>query len=129
MTSRLTKRAAAQILSAVQDKLQRMISELTGGEHDPADVREALEHPQAKGVVQKHILAEGIRMTDPNRGNKSVFKTQMSLIGEKGDRAVNESPGQDVMEEDIGPEDAHLVSETAAKIQLFYRVDPRFYFI
>ena len=106
-----------------------MISEVTGGEHDPADVREALQHPQAKGVVQKHILAEGIRMTDPNRGNKSVFKTQMSLIGDKGDRAVNESPGAEVMEEDIEPEDAHLVSETAVTTYPNYLTDPRFSFI
>jgi len=75
MTSRLTKRAVARILVAVQQKLQRLISDLTNNEHHPEDVREALEHPTTKDVVQKHIQAEGIRMTDPTRGNKSVFKT------------------------------------------------------
>lgn len=91
-----------------------MISEVTNNEHDPELVREALDHPQTKGVVQKHIQAEGIRMTDPTRGNKSVFKTQMSLIGDKGDRALNESPAaaDTFVEEDIEPEEAQLVSET-----------------
>jgi len=72
-------------------------------------VREALAHPETKGVVQKHILAEGIRMTDPTRNNKSVFKAEMGLIGNKGDRAINESPGAaGFQDEDIEPEDAKL---------------------
>ena len=64
MSCRLTKRAVARILIAVQNKLHYLINEVTGGEHDPEDVREALEHPQTKGIVQKHILSEGIRMQD-----------------------------------------------------------------
>ena len=80
VTSRLTKRSVAQILFIVSAKLHKMISEVTGGEFDPEDVREALNHPQTKGIVQKHILAEGIRMTDPSRG-VVVFKGQMHLLG------------------------------------------------
>lgn len=89
-----------------------MISELTTNEHDPEDVREALQDPQTKGVVQKHILSENIRLADPNRDNKPVFKTQMSLIGGKGDRALNESPSanETVADEGIQPEEAQLVS-------------------
>lgn len=114
MTSRLTKRAVARILVAVQQKLQRMISDLTNNEHDPEAVREALEDPKTKGVVQKHIQAEGIRMIDPTRDNKSVFKTQMSLIGDKGDSAMNAiSADEEVIDDGIDPEEAQLVSKTA----------------
>ena len=47
MTSRLTKRAIARILVAVQNKLHTMINDATQHENlDPALVREALEHPE-----------------------------------------------------------------------------------
>ena len=42
MTTRLTRRAVANLLAAVQEKLQRMVSELSGGEFSPEDVRQAL---------------------------------------------------------------------------------------
>ena len=43
MTSRLTKRAIARVLVAVQNKLYQMINEKTQSENlDPALVREAL---------------------------------------------------------------------------------------
>ena len=41
----------------------------------------------------------------------------MSLIGDKGDRAVNESPGDELEDEGIELEDARLVSETATLIE------------
>jgi hypothetical protein len=44
-TSRLTKRAVARILLAVEEKLLRMISEATEGEYNATDLREALAHP------------------------------------------------------------------------------------
>ena len=49
-------------------------------------------------------------MTDP--GGKAVFQQQMTLLGEKGDRALNESPnaGESYVEDDIEPEEAQLVS-------------------
>lgn len=111
MTSRLTKRAVARILIAVQDKLLRMISDATGSEYNAEDLREALAHPQTKGVIQRHILGEAIRLQDPV-GGKPVYVSQMSLIGAKGDSAVNASPtnkGQ-FMDEEIEPEEAQLVS-------------------
>ena len=75
MTSRLTKRAVSRILIALQNKLHRLISDVTGGEHHPDDVREALDHPETKQVVQRHIAGEGIRLVDPERSNARVFKT------------------------------------------------------
>ena len=110
MHTRLTKRAVGRILTAIQHKLHSMIVDYTGGEHNPDDVREALADPLAKAVVQRHIQKAGIKMVD--NSNKTVYRQQMSLIGEKGDRAANESPGpNDFDDEDhVDPEEAHLVS-------------------
>jgi len=55
MTTRLTKRAVARILIAVQNKLHSLVKDFIDAEHDPSDVREALDHPQTKDVVQRHI--------------------------------------------------------------------------
>jgi len=92
MTSRLTKRAVAAVLLALSQKLHEMVNAVISDSHSSTAVKEALEHPQTKEVVQKHILAKGIRMTDPNQNNKSIYKAQMGLIGEFGEHAVNESP-------------------------------------
>ena len=108
MNTRLTKRAVGRILTAIQHKLHSMIVDFTGGEHNPEDVHEALADPLAKAVVQRHIQRGGMKLVDDS--NKTVYKTQMSLIGEKGDRAVNESPGGDFDDDHVDPEEAHLVS-------------------
>ena len=69
-----------------------------------------MTHPEVQEVVQKHILSENIQMQDPET-KRAVYKRQMSLIGEKGDRAAIESPERGVSpgnspreEEDIEPE-------------------------
>lgn len=109
-SSRLTKRAVARILLAVEDKLLRMVAHEVDGQFSATDLRMALAHPQTKGVVQKHILAENIRLQAPN-GGRPVYSGQMMLIGEKGDRAANESPSHaNFKNEDIDPEEALLVS-------------------
>lgn len=89
MTSRLTKRAVGQILSAVQDKLAQIITKFT--QEDPSLVREALEHSQVKRVVARNIKDNKIGLVDPMHNR--VYSTQMDIIGEKGfERAGNESP-------------------------------------
>ena len=54
MTSRLTKRAVARILIAVNQKLHEIVKDFVG-DFNPEYVKEALAHPETKGVVQKHI--------------------------------------------------------------------------
>ena len=90
MTSRLTKRAVAQILMLVQDKLHRLMTNVTKDEYDAELLRQALEHSQTKAVVQKHITDDNIRFMGQN--NQQVFRAQMGLIGDKGYRAADESP-------------------------------------
>lgn len=76
-------------------------------------MREALDHPETRNVVKKHIQNEGLKLVEPT-SNATVYKRTMSLIGEKGDRAANESPEPRFRVDDeddfIDPEDAHLVS-------------------
>jgi hypothetical protein len=42
--------------------------------------------------------------------NEPVFQREMSLIGEKGDRAANESPNGEESQLQVDPEQANLVS-------------------
>jgi hypothetical protein len=64
--------------------------------------------------LQRGILSGDIALVD--KQNKPVFRRSLSIIGEKGQRAMNESPHQDEVEtEAIELEQARLVS----KIQLF----------
>lgn len=111
MTSRLTKRAVARILIAVQNKLHEMVMEKiqTEGEYNASEVRQALEHPETMDVVQRNIREEKLRLVD-KKHNGPVFKTQMSLIGER-----NMSPDGRFKEDDgnLDPEEAHLVSNSA----------------
>jgi len=54
-------------------------------------------------------------------GGKPVYVSQMSLIGAKGDGAVNASPtnkGQFMDDEEIEPEEAQLVSKAASSCNL-----------
>lgn len=45
MSSRLTKRAVARILLAVEDKLLRMVASQVDGQFSATDLRMALAHP------------------------------------------------------------------------------------
>ena len=93
MTSRLTKRAIARILVAVQNKLHEMINEKIINQNlDPALVREALLHPETALVTQTMIADGKIFLVHPKRRNTKLFQTQMSIIGEKGARAGTTSP-------------------------------------
>ena len=94
METRVTKRAVARILIAVQNKLHSLlVNQIIGDEHDPSDVREALEHPSAKDVIQRYIMSEGIKLVEPT-SQVVVYKQQMHLIGSEGDRAANASPSR-----------------------------------
>ena len=76
MTSRLTKRAIARVLVAVQNKLYQMINEKTQSENlDPALVREALQHPQTQLVTQELIAGQKITLVHPKRRNTKLFQT------------------------------------------------------
>lgn len=80
------------------------------GEYDASDVRQALDHPETVNVVQRNIKEEKLRLVDKER-NGPVFKTQMSLIGER-----NMSPDGRFKEDDhdFDPEEAHLDADESA---------------
>ena len=66
-------------------------------------------------------------MQDPGT-KRAVYKRQMSLIGEKGDRAAMESPGRDSSpgnspRDEIEPEQAEIVADEAAVREISTTVD------
>ena len=54
---------------------------------------EALKDTSVKQVVQKLVKQKTIELVDKT-SNEAVLREEMSLIGEKGDRALNQSPVQ-----------------------------------
>lgn len=80
-------------------------------EYNMTDIQFAFAHPEAKQVIQEEIAQNNIRMVGKN--NETLFKRQMTKIGEKGERAANESPDGTFIqfkddEEDIDPLEAEL---------------------
>lgn len=55
-------------------------------------MKAALGDSSVKAAMQKHLLAENIRLVH-KKSQKPVYQKQLSLLGEKGDRAANDSPG------------------------------------
>ena len=106
------KRSVAQILTTVQRKLRRLLSEVT--EHSPDAIERALSNPDAEKVLQRRITEGSIQLVD-SETKSPVFTRQMSKIGERGYLAAIESPGASEMgssraEIDVEPEEAELVS-------------------
>ena len=123
----MTKRAIASILLAVQHKLRKLVSQHTEELLSPEELQRAMSHPEVQEVVSKHILSENIQMVEPAT-KRPVYKKQMSIIGEKGDRAAMESPGRSSSPDasnlcDIEPEDAELVAAEGAVREVANTVD------
>lgn len=56
--------------------------------------------------MQEMFKKEQIRLVKPE-SNEPIFKKQLTLLGEKGERAVNESPHEEDHAE-VDPADAKL---------------------
>lgn len=60
------------------------------------------------------MLSENIGLVDPS--GRTIYRRESMLIGEKGNRALNESPHFDEDKDEIEPEKAKLkMSEDALK--------------
>ena len=57
------------------------------------------------------MMSENIELVD--RDNRPVYKKQISRLGEKGERALQDSPGFEEEDEhpDLDPADAKIVSD------------------
>lgn len=82
-----------------------------------SDVNAALKDTAVKNLVQKHVMKENIQLVHRD-SLEPVYRREMSIIGEKGDRAALESPAHkahvDYDADYVKPEDAQLrVSEPA----------------
>jgi hypothetical protein len=54
-------------------------------------VARALQDPTVKNVIYKHMKSDDIKLVHKD-SKEPIYKRETSLIGEKGDRALNESP-------------------------------------
>ena len=60
--SNITKRSVAKILNILQNKLQRMISDMT--EHSPEEINRALSNPAAEKVLKRRITDGSIELVN-----------------------------------------------------------------
>lgn len=90
LNTKTKKRKIAAIYIAVQGKLASLMAKQIQGVGS-AEVRAALADTQVRQAMQKHLLAENIKLVNA-KSQKPVFQRQLSLLGEKGDQAVNDSP-------------------------------------
>lgn len=92
----LTKRAIAQVLALIENKLCQLVKEQTmqkfksNNEHiDEADVHEAFQDREIEHVMKKQLSDGGIKLLHKDSGSP-VFVQETKLIAEKGKRAADE---------------------------------------
>ena len=111
LRSRVTIRAIARILLAVQRKLEDLLVDHTEEHVSPDEIQRAMSHPMTQEVVQKHVAKENIKLVKKD-SFEPVFQKQMSEIGMKGVAAAEGHPELDESLLEVDPEEAELVSET-----------------
>jgi len=94
---------------------------------DDKELQAAINANENYSILQRGILSGDIALV--NTQNKPVFRKSLTLIGEKGKRAVNESPNfEDEHEDEVcEPEQARLrmqpsvISEISAGVHDYVR--------
>lgn len=89
LTTKVTLRKIGRILMAVQGKLINFMYQRGGWTQE--EVEAAMKDSNVKQVVQKNVKSENIVLVH-KESNEPIYKKEMLLIGEKGERALNESP-------------------------------------
>ena len=92
----------------VQTKLVTLMQER--GQWTQEDVEAAFKDTTVKQVVQKNLKNQNIQLVHQNT-NEPVYQKELQLIGEKGERAVNESPNGDESQIDVDPAQTKMVSK------------------
>lgn len=104
----MTTRKIGRVLFAVTDKLSKVLFQKYG-ELIQGDmmVLLAMEDPAIKNVIYDYMRKDSIKLVRKETG-EPLFRRETTLIGEKGERAVNESPTEDQSKMDVDPEEAEL---------------------
>ena len=113
LSTKVTLRKIGRILMIVQNNIVELLRR--EGKWDQADVEAAMRDSNVKQVVQKNVKSGNIVFVH-RESNEPVFQREMSLIGEKGDRAANESPNGEDSQLQVDPEQANLVSFVQANL-------------
>ena len=112
LTTKVTKRKIGRILYAVQSKICEMVKEqcqhLT--ENDALLVQ-AMDDPSVRSAIYDNLRRENIKLVHKD-SNEPVFRKQTTLLGEKGDDALEEQHEEEG--EAIEPHEAGLHVEPKA---------------
>ena len=92
-SSKLTTRKIGRILYAVQYQLVTLMK-AKAIDYDEAMLELVMSDENIRKEVQNLIRSGRIRLIHAET-NEPLYKREMTLIGEKGDRAVNESPQEE----------------------------------
>jgi len=63
------------------------------------------------------LKCDGIKLVHKD-SKEPIYRRETTLIGEKGDRALNESPDHDETQLDLDPEEAELQLDNEARVQI-----------
>ena len=77
LTTKVTKRKIGRILSAVQTAVFRVLKQKSDLTTD--ELQSALDSPEVRGVVQKHMLSENIGLVDAT--GRPLYRRESLLIG------------------------------------------------
>ena len=118
VTTKVTTRKIGRILYAVQTKLTQILLDAEDFEDtDNCMVARALQDPLVKKVIFKNLKCDGIKLVHKD-SKEPIYRRETTLIGEKGDRALNESPDHDETQLDLDPEEAELQLDNEARVQI-----------
>lgn len=118
MTVKQTKRKIGRILFAVQSKLTQLLqsqdSNLQGD-----DVVAAMRDPKVRETIFTNMRRDSIKLVH-RESNEPVFKRETTQLGERGERALNESPNaaHEESKMEIDPEEATLQVDSQAYEEL-----------
>ena len=111
--TKICKRSVARILSIIQNKMRRLISDVTGDVHSPSKIQRAMSNPAAEKILQRQITDGSVKLVHQD-SQEPAFTRQMSKIGEQGFEAAKQQTQTDVDDESFfqqDPEDCELVSQ------------------
>ena len=117
MSVKQTKRKIGRILFAVQSKLTQLLQSQCSNYEGPELVA-AMKDPKVRETIFTNLRRDSIKLVH-RESNEPVFKRQITDLGERGERALNDSPNQhEESKLEIDPEEATLQVDSKAYEEL-----------
>jgi hypothetical protein len=108
MTVKVTKRKIGRILYAVQSKIAEMVLEQNKNlATTDGLLLKAMDDPNVRSVIYDNLRRDNIKLVHKD-SNEPVFRRQTTLLGEKGDEALNNDELVEDTFDAIEPHEASL---------------------